>query len=341
MATGSGRPPTIRDVAARAGVSKSLVSLVLNDSPLVRPPKRAAVEAAVRELGYRPNAAARRLNGRPLGIVGVLTHDLRQSFHADMVEALNSAFHVRDMTVLLGDAQFDERADARLAKAFVTMRVDGLVLVGSMTPTPAVEEAVARMPTVVVASLDVVRPRIDLAVQDDSAGARLATEHLITLGHTRVAHVSGSFGAAIDVRRRAYEEAMRDAGLEALTRVVVEDLTESGGYRAATELLREPGRPTALFVAADAAAVGAVRAALDLGLRVPQDVSVIGFDNATASRAPGVELSSVDIDVGAMAQHAVELLQDRIVDPGRRRRVRRTRAELVVRRTTGPPATAS
>jgi DNA-binding LacI/PurR family transcriptional regulator len=340
MAARPERHPTIRDVAALAGVSKSLVSLVLNDSPLVRPAKRAAVEAAVRELGYRPNSAARRLTGSSLGTVGVLIHDLRQPFHEDMVEALNVAFHARDMTMLLGDAMLDRRADQRLVNAFVNMRVDGLVLVGSMTPSEDVVQASLRLPTVVVASLDLVRPRVDLAVQDDAAGARLATEHLVDLGHRRIAHVAGSYGVAISDRRASFEAVVAEHGLSGRARVVTEDLTESGGYRAAVQLLEVPvaDRPTAIFAAADTVGVGVLRAASDLGIRVPEDLSVVGFDNASVSARPGVELTTVDIELRHMAESTVDLLRERIEQPQRRRRVRRTTPSLVVRRSSGRPS---
>ncbi|WP_392542747.1 LacI family DNA-binding transcriptional regulator [Oryzobacter telluris] len=336
MPTRSGRPPTIRDVAVHAGVSKSLVSLVINDSPLVRPAKREAVEAAIRELGYRPNSAARRLGGTALRTVGVLVHDMRQPFHADMVEALNAGFHARDMTMLLGDAQLDRRADERVVNAFMNMRVDGLVLVGSMVSTEGVLEAVDRLPSVVVANLDLIRPRVDASVQDDVEGARLATEHLIGLGHRRIAHLSGTYGVSIGIRRDTYVETMRGAGLE--PEVVVDDLTTDGAFRVATRLLGRPDRPTAIFCAADAVALGALRAAADLGLTVPGDVSVLGFDNTSLSRAPGIELSTVDIGLPEMAQAAIELLCDRIADRDRRRRIRRTAATVVPRRTTAPPA---
>lgn len=341
--TPTNRPPTIRDVARHAGVSKSLVSLVLNGSPLVRPDKRAAVQASVRALGYRPNTAARRLTGRSLGTVGVLIHDLRQAFHEDLVETLNAGFHEHDMTMLLGDARLDRRADERLVNAFMNMRVDGLVVVGSMVPSADVAEAVTRIPSVVVASLDVLRPRVDVSVQDDELGARLATEHLLGLGHRRVAHVSGAVGASLERRRESYRATMLAAGLA--PEVVVDDLTEDGAYRAATALLSRPARPTGVparptgvFAAADSAAVGVLRAASDLGLRVPRDLSVIGFDNASVSRSPGVELSTVDIDLDALVGTAIRLLRERIEDPTRRRRLRRTTPRVVVRRTTAEPA---
>ena len=331
------RPPTIRDVAERAGVSKSLVSLVLNDSPKVRPARREAVRVAIEELGYRPNAAARSLIEARTRAVGVLLNDLRQPFYMDALDAVSEALHGQDMTMLLGDARLDRRADERLVNTFMDMRVDGLVLVGSMTPSQAVLEAAGRIPTVVVGTFDIDRPRVDISAQDDDLGATLATRHLIDLGHRRIGHVTGTFESVMALRRTAYERTMTEAGLADEIRVVAGDITEAGGYRSTMEILSSGPRPTALVMGADVVLVGALRAATELGLRVPRDLSVIGFDNSPVSRLPGAEFTTIDIETDVMGRRAVELLIERIERPDRRRRIRRTTPSLVVRRTTAAP----
>jgi len=328
--------PTIRDVAERAGVSKSLVSLVLNDSPRVRPQKRDAVLTAIRELGYRPNMAARSLTEGRTRTVGVLINDLRNPWFVDTLDGINAELHARDMTMLLGDARLDRRADERLVTTFMNLRVDGLIVVGSIVVSESVVEAARMLPTVVAGAWDLDQPRVDVSVQDDRRGAELAARHLIDLDHRRIGLITGGFGAVMRRRREGYEEAMRTAGLECEVEVVTAEMTERGGFGAALALLDRPARPTAVFVAADVAAVGALRAAAVLGLDVPRDVSIVGFDNTRVADLPGMALTTIDIESERVGRAAVELLVARIASPKRRRVVRMSTASLVVRGTTGP-----
>jgi DNA-binding LacI/PurR family transcriptional regulator len=331
---------TIRDVAERAGVSKSLVSLVLNNSASVREPKRQAVLDAIRELGYRPNAAARSLTQGRTGTVGVLMNDLRNPWFVETVEGLNAELHEHDITMLLGDARLDRRADERLLRTFMDMRVDGLVLVGSMPVSAAVVEAADRLPTVVAGARDVDLPRVDVSVQDDLLGAELATRHLVELGHRRIALVTGTYERVMQLRRDGYQATMRGAGLADRVEVVTTEMTQGGGHRAGLELLQRPSRPTALFVAADVAALGVLRAAAELGLGVPGDVSVVGFDNTRVADLPGTALTTVDVRSEVIGRTAARLLLARIAGPQRRRSTRLSTPSLVVRSTTAPPAQA-
>lgn len=332
------RPPTIRDVAARAGVSKSLVSLVINGSPLVRDDKRAAVLAAVEELGFRPSATARHLTTRRTGAVGVLVTDLRNPWYADALDAVHARLHAAGATMLLGDARLDAEADGRVLGTFVDLRLDGLVLVGSLEPAPAVLDAAQRLPTVVAGARDVDLPGVDVSVQDDDAGARLATGHLLDLGHRHLAHLAGASGAVMRVREAGFEAAVASVD-GARGEVVRTATTEDAGYLAALDLLGRPAeeRPTAVFAAADAVALGVLRAAAQRGLRVPEDLSVVGFDDVPLARLPGTALTTVDASSAAVGATAVDLLLGRVADPSLERRVVVAPTSLVTRRTTAPP----
>lgn len=325
--------PTIRDVAAHAGVSKSLVSLVLNGSSHVRVAKRDAVLAAIRELGYRPNTTARSLTERRTRNVGVLLNDLRNPWFVDCLEGLNAVLHDSDMTMLLGDARLDRKADERLLKTFMDMRVDGLVLVGSMLASDTVLEAAERIPTVVAGSRDITLPRVDVSAQDDRLGAELATRHLIELGHTRIAHITGTFEEVARIRRDSYAETMRSSGLENEINVVSEPLTQEGGHAAAQQLLALNPRPTAIFAAADVAAIGVLQAAAERDLEVPRDLSVVGYDNTKT--ADLVSLTSVDDASVEVGQRAAQLLLRRMELPRRARTTHLATPALVVRKTTG------
>ncbi|MGP4091540.1 LacI family DNA-binding transcriptional regulator, partial [Streptomyces sp. KR55] len=271
------RPPTIRDVAEHAGVSKSLVSLVLRGSGQVRPEKREAVLRAVRELGYRPNAAARSLSEQRTRTVGVLLNDLRNPWFVDLLDGLNSLLHDNGLHMLLADARLNRRTGHDITGPFLDLRVDGLIVVGTL-PDPAALGTVAdRIPLVVAGAREPVPTGVDVVAGDDERGTRLVTEHLIGLGHRRIAHIAG-YGAVGELRRHSFEATMREHGLADGALVEACDMTEEGGHRAAVRLLGRPDRPTAVLAVNDIAAVGALSAAEALGLRVPDDLSVTGYD---------------------------------------------------------------
>jgi DNA-binding LacI/PurR family transcriptional regulator len=331
------KPPTIRDVAERAGVSKSLVSLVLRGSEQVRPEKREAVLRAVRDLGYRPNAAARSLSEQRTRTVGVLLNDLRNPWFVDLLDGLNSLLRDNGLHMLLADARLNRRTGDDLAGPFLDLGVDGLVVVGTL-PDPAVLGTIAeRMPVVVAGAREPVLPGVDVCAGDDERGARLVTEHLIGLGHRRIAHIAG-YGAVGELRRRSFEATMRAHGLADGARVEAGDMTEEGGYRAAVRLLGRPDRPTALLAVNDIASVGALSAAEELGLRVPTDVSVTGYDNTSIARLRHVWLTTVDTAPHEVGRRAARCLLDRFETPGGAGRVHLAAPTLKIRGTTAAPA---
>ncbi|MBL1103124.1 LacI family DNA-binding transcriptional regulator [Streptomyces sp. 5-8] len=328
------RPPTIRDVAERAGVSKSLVSLVLRGSGPVRPEKREAVLRAVRELGYRPNAAARSLSEQRSRTVGVVLDDLRNPWFVELLDGLNSLLHAAGLHMLLADARLNRRMGHALAEPFTDLGVDGLVVVGTVPDAGALGTLARRIPVVVAGAREAQPPGVDVVAGDDERGARLVTEHLLGLGHRRIAHLAGH-GAVGALRRRGFETAMRAHGAEPL--VEPGDLTEESGYRGTVRLLSRAERPTALFAVNDMAAVGALSAAVELGLGVPRDLSVAGYDNTGISRLRHVWLTTVDTAPYEAGRRAAGCLLDRLAGHGGDGGVQLAPPTLQVRGTTGPP----
>ncbi|MFF7891674.1 LacI family DNA-binding transcriptional regulator [Streptomyces sp. NPDC007907] len=328
------RPPTIRDVAERAGVSKSLVSLVLRGSDQVRPEKRDAVLRAARELGYRPNAAARSLSERRTRTVGVLLNDLRNPWFVDLLDGLNSLLHANGLRMLLADARLNRRTGQDPADPLLDLRVDGLVVVGTL-PDPAALEDAGRIPVVLAGSREPAPPGVDVVAGDDERGARLVSEHLIGLGHRRIAHIAG-YGAVGELRRRSFEAAMRRHGLADEVLVEPSDMTEEGGYRTTVRLLSRPDRPTAVFAVNDIAAIGALSAAEELGLRVPHDLSVVGYDNTSIARLRHVWLTTVDNSSHEVGRRAARCLLERFEDAGGAGRVQLVSPTLEIRGSTAP-----
>jgi DNA-binding LacI/PurR family transcriptional regulator len=323
--------PTIRNVAERAGVSKSLVSLVMRGSPHVSDERRKAVLKAARELGYRPNAVARSLVEGRTRLIGALVADLHNPFFAEFLDGLQESLHGEGLRMLVGSGRWDPHFEAEAVEAFLEMRVDGLVLL-SVVPD-SLSEAAKNVPVVVVGERDV--EGVDIVVDDDELGARLAVDHLVELGHRRIAHIEGSPSTTARYRRSGYESAMWRHGLEDLIVVEPGDFTEEGGYRTARELLSRDPRATAIFAPNDLVATGVLSAADELGLRVPADISIIGYDNTYLAAIRHIALTSVDQPRRDMGRIAAQRLCDRIDEPMRGPRQTLVVPHLVVRATTG------
>ncbi|HEX3733247.1 MAG TPA: LacI family DNA-binding transcriptional regulator [Mycobacteriales bacterium] len=337
----NGRRPTIRHVAQRAGVSKSLVSLVLRDAPQVSKDKREAVLRAMGELGYQPNAAARSLGEQRTRAVGVLLNDLRNPWFVDLLDGLHSVLYAHGLHMLLGDGRMNRQTDESLIRMFTEMRVDGLVLVGMMPISAAVAEIAGRVPTVMTGSREVELPRVDTIANDDRRGGELAVQHLLDLGHTRIAHIAG-WGAVGRLRQQAYEATMRTAGLQDHIRVEPGDLTEEGGYRATVRLLSRGQAPTAIFASNDMSCIGAQSAADELGIATPGELSLVGYDNTYLAQLRHLWLTSVDGANHEIGQRAGRTLLTRIEHPDRPATLQLVAPSLQIRTSTAPqPSTAS
>lgn len=334
----NGGRPTLETVAARAGVSKSLVSLVLRNSPKVSPASREAVRQAVAELGYRPNAAARLLAERRSRTVGVLLNDIRQPWFADMLDGLTPVLHADGKHIMLGDGRIDRMMDETLTWSFFELGVDGLVLAGSIPLSQAIIDIASKIPTVAVGGrgLDLDLPRVDVLANDNHLGGALAVRHLIEFGHTQIAHISGLPSVAGRLRMQAYEDTMRAAGLGGCVHIEAGDMSEEGGYRATVRLLSRPDRPTAIFAANDLTCVGALSAATALGVPVPGELSLVGFDNSVFARLRALWLTSVDGSAHAMGQQAARTLLARIERPDAPATTQLMPPRLEVRGSTAP-----
>lgn len=331
---GGDRPVTLRTVAERAGVSKSSVSRVLQGSPRVSEEARAAVMVAIAELGYRPNAAAQSLGARRTKTIGVLVNDLRQPWFVDLLDGLGERLAEHDLHAFVADGRLDRDLDDRLLNAFLDMRVDGLVLAGTMPVTDAIRGAATRLPTVIAGMRDLTLPTVDVVAEDDAEGARLAVEHLVGLGHERIAHIAGPDAEVFRQRRAGYVQAMRAAGLDEHIRIVEADITEDDGIDCGAELFASDP-PTAVFTVNDLVCAGAMAAATDAGLSVPGDVSFVGFDDSSIARMRWVGLTSVDIQPHTVGSTAADFLVERIAEPDLPAREHLVAPQLAVRTSSG------
>ena len=303
--------PTIIDVAKRAGVSKSLVSLVMRNSPHVSEARRTAVLKAAKELGYRPNALARGLGQGRTSTIGVLLSDLHNPFFAEIVDGVEEETSISQHKTLLGSGNRDLRRETRTLEAMLERQMDGVILVSPSISTSEISATAESIPVVLVGRR--VRNRtLDCVVNDDFAGAVLAVEHLAELGHRRIAHISGGRGAGARSRFRGYRHAMQRLNLERHTQVAPGAYTDRGGYSGAKWLLGAEPLPTAIFASNDFAALGALTAISEAGLSVPDDISLVGYDNTYLATLSNISLSSVNQPRREMGALATRLLMERI-----------------------------
>ncbi|MFB9926408.1 LacI family DNA-binding transcriptional regulator [Amycolatopsis halotolerans] len=326
--------PTMEDVAARAGVSRALVSLVMRNAPNVSAQRRAAVRKAADELGYSPHVMARSLASRTSTVLGVMVNDLRNAFFADVVEGLDAAAQAAGFDLILNTGGRIPSREGAALRSLLSFRPAGVVLLSPVVPAAAIEAAARQCPVVLVSRTSRLST-VDTVNDDGEAGAALAVEHLVQLGHRRIAHLDGGGAAGAAARRRGFRQAMRAHGLEPI--VVRSEHTDTAGEKAVQELLSSYSpAPTALLAGNDFNAVGAISALEEHGLRVPEDVSVVGYDNTSLASLRHISLTTVDQPRTEMARLAFDALLERV----RGERTEPVRhllhPSLVVRETTGP-----
>ena len=297
------RRPTLEDVAARSGVSRALVSIVMRDVPGASAETRKRVLGVAAELGYRPDARAQLLarnHSRQLGVVFTSFH----AFHADLLEGLYEAAGAAGYELILS-AQTPSRDENSAVETLLGYRCDALVLLGSELSPRRLDELDARVPVVVIGRR-VGRTLAAVVRTSDHQGMRLAVDHLVELRHRDIAHVDGGRSPKSADRRRGYRDAMRHHGLEEHIRVVAGGQDADGGAAGARTLVEGGPLPTAVLVFNDDAAAAFADALTRDGVAVPGDVSVVGFDDSRLARLPYVHLTTVGQDARHQAAIAVE-----------------------------------
>ncbi len=330
-------PVRMRDVAAVAGVDASVVSRVLSGDErlLVRPETRQRVLDAVERLGYRPNIAARMLKTARTMAIGMVIPDFANAAYAQIAHGAEQRAHELGYILLVASGTIQDRLPQ------LHGRVDGLLYAIATSDPSAPIRLPEGMPSLLVNRRE---PRLGPSiVGNDEACAVLATQHLIELGHRRIAHIVAN--VAVDTGRRrtaGYVRAMSEAGLPVAPDLAIEtQFDERGGYEATLELLRRDPPPTAIFVATARWALGALAACDELGVRVPEDFSIVAFSDIPIGRFLHPALTTVQLPLVEMGDRAIDMLlrlvngeqvEDVMLDDP---------PQLTVRASTGPPPSGS
>ena len=327
----------IKDVAREAGVSINTVSRALNDKPDIRSEtKEKVLEAAVR-LGYRPNRLAKGLRSNKTGTIGVIVTDIANPFFGAVVKGVEKAARERDYSVILQDTDEDYEREREAIQVMLSEQVDGILLTPVQTRTEAIEQLKESAFPFVLLGRHFDDIETDYVVTDDVQGGFLATEHLIKQGHERIAFINGPlYISSAKERFRGYRKALDRYEIELDEALVSAGaITMEDGYRATKALLGRRPRSTAIFAYSDFVAFGVMRAVRETGLRIPEDVAVVGYDDVEFSSCLEVPLTTVRIPKKELGEEAAKLLNGEVRGKrGLHYEAKKLEIELVVRQST-------
>ena len=336
-------PITLKQLSLLAGAHPSTVARVLHADPRQRVSAelRERIMALAREYDYRPNSVARSLRTKRTAVFGVLIPDIANPFFASVLRGMEDAVAERDYSLILTNT---DDLPAREAHGMAMLRdrqVDGLLLATARLHDTAIEQLTRDSTPFVLVNrhTDPITP--NAVVPDDYAGATAAIEHLLELGHRRIAHIAGADDASTGfLRRQAYRDTLRrhhaDTSDDQEALLAVGSFREEGGYRAMRELLALDPPPTAVFAVNDLAALGAIHAIAEAGLRVPDDISVVGFNDLFHASHMTPSLTTMQAPHRAMGARAAERLLAMVVDGVAPEAPLLMPVTLIVRQSTGP-----
>ncbi len=327
---------TIRDVAKEARVSTATVSHVLNKTGQVSPGTRRLVLAAVKRLGYFPNVHARNLASHNSRTLGMIVSDIENPFFPEVIKGFETRARQLGYDAILTDTNYDPRLTRRAAERMLEHQVRGVAVMTSEINLRLIRELARRRIAVIFLDLGPVRKYVSNMRIDYFSGIQQVVQHLYQLGHRRIAFVAGRPRLKSNIaRQQAYEECMRALGLEPGP-ILPGNLRFEGGLEAGLAITRLSPRPTAVMAINDLTAVGIIKALTQGGLRVPQDISVTGFDRTRLAEYCTPSITTVDIHRDLLGHMAADALHELSCSANPQGKEYLIPAGLVVRDSTGP-----
>ena len=333
---------TIEDVARLARVSRATVSRVLNNNLSVNESLRSRVVEAIQELGYEPNHVARRLRARSSTVIGLIISDIQNPYFISVVRGVEDTAHSNHMTIVLCNSDEDVAKQQLYLQLMQSEHVAGLIIVPANSHDSTGLARLHRLGIpIILLDRTVDGLLVDVIKVDNVRGAFEAVKHLIDLGNTRIGIITGyEYLSTASERYAGYRNALTAAGLPIDDSLVkFGDFKTESGYRLTREMMSAPARPQALFVANNLMTLGALRALRELGLRVPLDVPLVGFDDMPWSAELYSPLTAVSQPTYELGQEAVNMLLRRIAQPGAPSRMVTLQTQLIVRESSGALAT--
>ncbi len=332
--------PTVQDVARAANVSTATVSRALTTPDRVSAETRYRVSEAIEKTGYVLNHAARNLRRRDTGTIVALVPDIGNSHFSNILQGIETVCAERNLKVLIADTRKPSMSRANLRDVFSRNNCDGIVIMDGHFSISGIRVSNPELPPIVTAGEWSDDPAVPIAIVDNLLGADLAVSHLLELGHTNIGHVTGllTHKAGLD-RLDGFRATLERTGLDPSDAWVLEgDYTLDAGTRAAEAWLELPERPTAIFCASDRTAFGFISALSGAGVRVPQDVSVVGFDDIDIAGHFVPPLTTIHQPRRAVGEQAATLLLDLLQGARPEAGVIQLEPWLVVRKSTAAPA---
>ncbi len=330
----------MRDVAERAGVSVTTVSHVINETRPVSDELRERVLAAMDELGYQPNRLARSLRRRKTHTIGMIVPDSANPFFAEVARGIEDKSFEQGYNVILCNSDGDLAKELLYTNVLAEKQVDGILFVAAGVSTEHIRALQRRQMPLVVVDRDIPGVAVDSVLTNNAHGGWQATQHLIELGHRRIGCITGPSDVTPSAERiTGYCQALREGGIAMHEGLVVKgDFQYESGYRATHRLLAVNDPPTGIFACNDLMAVGAISAALELGLQVPADLSVIGFDDVRLALFANPPLTTIAQPKYEMGVLATSMLLERMQDRDRSPRRQLLETSLLIRQSTAPPS---
>src|SRR5262245_60662575 len=329
----------IRDIAKLAGVSTATVSHVVNDTRFVSEETKQKVLAVIERTGYTPNANARNLASRQNHTLGLILSDLSNPFFPELVKSIQESAIEAGYDISMGNTNYDPQRTASCVQRMLEQRVSGVAVMTSEMDAALIRRLAEREIAVVFLDVGKAGPHTSNIVVNYEKGIREGVEHLLQLGHRRIAYISGPQRLKSAQRRLlAFSKTMKkyDASLRTEPSIYEGDFKATGGQMAVAEILRQKTAPTAILAANDLMAIGALGELKKAGLRVPEDISVIGFDDIAFAALTDPPLTTIALPREEIGRAAVEALLNTIKDSGRLGQEYKIAPALIVRESTGP-----
>lgn len=329
------RYATLDDVAKAAGLSRAQVSRALSGKPGVLPQTLQRIQAVAAQLDYKPNLAARSLVSARSSIVGLVIGDPNNPFHIQLAQAVDQHLSAAGFDPVVSLRAVEHASALHESDRLLKLRAAGVIMLATPHTSKAVGEIADKLPCVYIGSKRINHPRVTTIAVDDETAVRMAITHLISLGHRHIAHLGGGSEASARQRTQVYCKTMREAGLK--PRFFRGSHDAASGRRGVDLLFAEGPAPTAIFASNDFIALGVMDRLKGMGLSVPEDVSVVGFDDVPAAASEVFSLSTLRQDTDQQARTAVAALVTLINNPNTESTRKVMPVELILRRSSAAP----